>query len=107
MAGIPQVPSGCSQDAARFKAQAHRYKQAGEGAEVLERTPRKLSLRLAPAANLDSLEEAIAIERDCCPFYEIHFDRSSRELSFAISRADEESALEAIADAFGLSPARA
>jgi hypothetical protein len=107
MAEIPQVPSPCTGDAALIKSQVARYRAAGEGAEVLARTPRILALRLSADANLDSVAQAVAVERECCPFYEIQFDREARELTFAVSQSDQEPALEGIADAFGLSPVRA
>ncbi|MGH2923383.1 MAG: hypothetical protein ACRDKH_05065 [Solirubrobacterales bacterium] len=99
----PDFAASCELDADGLRAQAERYRRAGEGAELLERSPRRLAVRLRDGVDVSDVTEAVAIERDCCPFYEIDWDPDPRELSFAVTRAEHEPALGAIADALGLS----
>ena len=105
MEALPTINSAiapsCALDADGMRRQAERYRRAGAGATLLARTPRRLALRVRPEAQAE-VTEAVAIERECCPFYEIDWDPSTGELSFAVGRAEDEPALEAIAAAFGL-----
>ena len=98
----PDFAPSCELDADGLRAQAERYRRAGEGAELLERSPRRLIARLRADADVSDVTEAIGIERECCPFYEIDWDPSSRRLSFAVTRPEHEPALAAIATALGL-----
>lgn len=98
MKSLPVAPS-CSLDADGLRAQLERYRRAGEGAEVVSSSARGFRLRLAAATDLDAVADAIAIERECCPFYEIAWDPAERLLSFAVSSDEHEPALGAISDA--------
>ena len=98
----PEFTPSCELDADGLRAQAERYRRAGEGAAVRERAPRRLSVQLRDDVDVADVTEAVAIERDCCPFYEIDWDANSRRLSFGVSRAEHEPALGAIATALGL-----
>ncbi len=98
----PDFAASCELDADGLRAQAERYRRAGEGAALLERSPRRLIAQLRDEVDVADVTEAVAIERDCCPFYEIDWDPSSRRLSFAVTRAEHEPALGAIATALGL-----
>jgi hypothetical protein len=55
------------------------------------------------AADVDraALEEALATERECCPFFQIRFDERSRRLTVGVTDTEEEPALAAIAAALG------
>ena len=98
----PEFAPSCDLDADGLRAQAERYRRTGEGAELLERSPRRLIARLREDVDVTDVTEAIAIERDCCPFYEIDWDPGSRRLSFSVSRPEHAPALGAIATALGL-----
>ena len=98
----PEFAPSCELDADGLRAQAERYRRAGEGAELLERSPRRLLAQLREGVDVSDVTEALAIERDCCPFYEIDWDAGSRRLSFAVTRAEHEPALAAIAEALGV-----
>jgi hypothetical protein len=97
----------CSLDAEGMSAQRERYRRAGEGARLLDRGPRRLAVGLRDDVELDQVEELIAVERDCCPFFEIDWDPGRGQLSFAVTRLEHEPALEAIAYGLGLTPGRA
>ena len=98
----PELAPSCALDAEGLRAQAKRYRRAGEGAELLERTRRRIALRVREGADLGEVSEAVAIERECCPFYAISWDPGTRELAFAVERAEHEPALAAIAFALGV-----
>jgi hypothetical protein len=98
----PELAPSCELDADGLRVQVERYRRAGEGAELLERSPRLLAVRLRGGVDAAEVSEAVAIERECCPFYEIEWDPGSRRLSFGVTRAEHEPALGAIATALGL-----
>jgi hypothetical protein len=98
----PDFAPSCELDADGLRAQAERYHRAGRGAELLEHSARRLIARLREDVEVSDVTEAIAIERGCCPFYDIDWDPASRRLSFAVSRPEQEPALAAIAVALGL-----
>ena len=98
----PDFAASCELDAEGLRAQAERYGRAGEGADLLERSPRRLLVQLRAGVDAAEVSEAVAIERECCPFYEIDWNPDSRRLSFAVARAEHEPALGAIVTALGL-----
>ena len=95
-------PATCTLELHDLRSQAERYARAGAGGKLIERSPRRLAVRLRSGVDLDEVGKAVAIERDCCPFYEIAWDPAARELSFTVTRAEQEPALDAIAYALGL-----
>jgi hypothetical protein len=96
---LPLVPS-CELDAGGLKAQRERYRAAGEGATVLERTARRLVVEVSPQA-VSAVSNLVEVERECCPFFQIDWDSSLGRLSFGVSDAEHEPALDAIAYALG------
>jgi hypothetical protein len=101
MPDLPNAPS-CSLDQAGLAAQLERYRRVGRGGRLLERSPRALTVELAAGTDSALVEQAIAIERECCPFYEFHWDPRARRLSIAVTRREHEPALGVIARAIGL-----
>ena len=101
MPELPIAPS-CSLDAAELSAQRERYRRIGRGGRLLERSPRALTIELAAGADSALVEQALAIERHCCPFYELGWDPRARRLSISVRRSEHEPALGAIALALGL-----
>lgn len=101
MESLPIAPS-CALEEDGRRAQAARYRLAGEGAIVLEHGPRRLSVRLGEQIDVGRVQELIAIERECCPFFEIGWDPASRKLTIAVRRGHDEPALAAIALALGI-----
>lgn len=98
---LPMAPS-CALDAGGLREQLDRYRQVGLDARLLERTSRRLLVELSGQVDDELVERAISIERECCPFFELDFEPHSRRLSVAVSEAEHEPALEAIAFALGL-----
>ncbi|HEV2980737.1 MAG TPA: hypothetical protein VGX51_04850 [Solirubrobacteraceae bacterium] len=85
-----------------MRRQVERYRRLGRGARVVERSRRHLSIELREGADLRLVAETAAIERECCPFFYVSWDRAARRLSFAVSSAEDEPALDAILFSLGL-----
>jgi hypothetical protein len=94
------MASSCSLDEAGLSLQLERYRQTGKAARLVERTLRCLVVDLDHQVDPKLVEETIATERECCPFFTLGWQPERRRLTISISRAEHEPALEAIA--FGL-----
>jgi hypothetical protein len=90
------VPS-CSLDEDGARRQLERYRRAGTGARVIERTSRSLAVELDGAVDPALIEQAIATERECCPFFVLSWDPAARLLAISVARPEHEPALHAIA----------
>jgi hypothetical protein len=59
-------------------------------------------IRVPEQASAGMVEELVAVERSCCPFFELRWEPEERYLAIAVSRREHEPALGAIAQALGL-----
>ena len=82
--------------------QLERYRRLGRGARLIEHSRRHLSIELREDADVHLVAETAAIERECCPFFDVSWARAARRLSFAVSSAHDEPALDAILFSLGL-----
>ena len=98
---LPIAPS-CALDDAGRRLQLERYRRAGEGAQLIERTQRRLVVDLDAHTDNALVDETIAIERACCPFFELGWEPERQRLSVSVAQAEHEPALDAIAFALGL-----
>ena len=97
----------CALGDAGLRLQLERYRQAGAGARLVDRTPRRLVVDLDEQVDTQLVDETIALERECCPFFTLDWEPERRRLTVAVSRAEYEPALDAIAFALDLKvPAR-
>jgi SAM-dependent methyltransferase len=96
------MASACTLDEGDMRWQLERYRTAGRGASLIERTPRRLTVGLSRQADPQLVEELLATERECCPFFDLAWDPAQRRMTFAVSDAEHEPALEAIS--FALDP---
>jgi hypothetical protein len=99
---LPIAPS-CALDEDGLRRQLGRYRAIGRRARVLDHTPRRIELELDEDVDPATVEDAIAIERDCCPFFSLAFAADERRLTVSVDRAEHEPAIDAIAYALGLS----
>jgi hypothetical protein len=103
---LPMASAGCSLDQAGLGEQLSRYGRAGIGAHVLRDSPQELVLALAASVADDEIEELVAVERSCCPFFRIDWAPERRILSIRVSNTLEAPALAAIKHAvFARAPA--
>jgi hypothetical protein len=101
---LPMAPPYCSLDEIGLSAQLDRYRNVGEAATLLERSPQRVRIQLGKAVPDDVVSELIEVEKSCCPFFDLRWDPSSRQLSIGVSRSDEEPALDALVYALGSEP---
>ncbi|MFI4990630.1 MAG: hypothetical protein ACHQHO_06915 [Solirubrobacterales bacterium] len=98
---LPMAPS-CALDESGLRSQLERYRRAGRNARLIERTSRRLVVGLDESVDAKLVTEAIAIERECCPFFCLDWEPSRRRLTVSVSQAAHEPALDAIASALDL-----
>ena len=92
----------CALDEAGLRLQLERYRRVGQDARLIERTGRRFVVSLEEHVESRLIEEAVAVERECCPFFELEWEPARRRLTVSVSQADHEPALDAIAFALGL-----
>jgi hypothetical protein len=92
----------CALDESGMRRQLERYRQAGQRARLVERTDRQVTVQLDQRIDRDVIERAIAVERECCPFFSIDWRAEQRRLIVSVGRAEHEPALAAIVFALGL-----
>jgi len=97
----PQVPS-CALDGNGLRVQRERYRRVGQRARLVDRTGRKLVVELDPHVDPRVVDDLIVVERACCPFFELGWDRERRRLTVSVSQKEHEPALDAIAFALDL-----
>jgi hypothetical protein len=98
------IAASCALDADGLSAQRERYHEVGSHARLLERDPRHLVVELDAAVDAMLVAETVAVERECCPFFDLAWEPTVRRLTVAVSLAEHEPALDAIAHALELAP---
>jgi hypothetical protein len=94
----------CGLTDAELGDQARRYAAIGTGAVVRSRDRRRITLHLGADVDSAAVEETVATERGCCPFFELEWLPDTRTLTIAVSDARDEPALTAVAGALGIGP---
>jgi hypothetical protein len=92
----------CALDESGLRRQLERYRQIGTGARLIDRTHRSLVVDLDRRVERKLVEETIATERECCPFFGLGWEPNIRRLTISVSQAEHEPALEAIVFALAL-----
>jgi hypothetical protein len=92
----------CALDEAGLRRQYARYRRAGEGASLVCRHERRLVVDLDVHLDQRLVDELIAVERECCPFFGLLFEPLGRRLTVTVAHAEHEPALDAVACALGL-----
>jgi hypothetical protein len=100
---LPVLPPSCSLDREGLERQLERYRAVGAAATIVHRRPDRITMTVGSATPDTTIEQLVAIERECCPFYELDYDPAERKFSIGVSRSEYEPALAAIAHALGLS----
>lgn len=92
---IPQ----CALDRAGLEDQGARYARLARSVAAATREPEVLIVDFEPDLDRALLDEALAVERRCCPFFTLGYDEQRRRLRASVSDADHLPALDALADA--------
>src|ERR671935_216798 len=76
---VAQIPT-CALDEAGLVAQRDRYARLAPDVMGVEREPEALLIEFREGFDRPLLEEALAVERECCPFFVFDFDENARRL---------------------------
>jgi hypothetical protein len=99
---MTSLPMACSLDEAALRSQLERYRTAGHDATIIERGPRRLIIGIGDQVPANVVDELVAVERECCPFFGLDWKPADRRLAVSVADSWHEPALEALASAFGL-----
>ena len=98
---LPIAPS-CALDGAGLRSQYQRYRQVGADARLVDRTRRRLVIDIDRHVDPELVDQLIAVELECCPFFGLGWERDARRLTVSVSDPEHEPALASIAFALGL-----
>ena len=92
----------CALDETGLRLQFERYRHAGKGASLVDRTSRRLIVELDRRVDASLIDATIAVERKCCPFFTLDWQSLTRRLIVSVAEDGHEPTLDAIAFALGL-----
>lgn len=82
-----------------MEAQLFRYR--GVGTDILEQSRQRVVIVVGDAISDAAVEELVAVEQQCCPFFRLDWEPNERRLSISVSGREDEPALGAIVEALG------
>ena len=91
----PEIPE-CRLELPALRAQRERYRMIGRHLESTERGPCRLDARFAADVDAGLVFEAVEVERECCPFFSLDYDRSRRSLAITVEDPAHDPALDAL-----------
>jgi F420H(2)-dependent quinone reductase len=91
----------CGLDEAGVREQRARYARLAPSVKRLKRELEALVLEFHEGFDRDTLDQALAVERACCPFFRFELEESERRLRTTVRDAEQLPALDAMAHAFG------
>ena len=97
---VAAIPS-CALDEAGVRAQRARYARLAPGVARVEREPEAVLIEFHEGFDRAALEKALAVERECCPFFRFELDEVRRRLRTTVGEPEQLPALDAIAAALG------
>lgn len=86
----------CRLDRPGLIAQLDRYRSLARFATDVRRARGQLDVRFTADLDEKLLSEALAVERECCPFFKLDYEPASRSLSVRVEDEGEDLALDAI-----------
>jgi hypothetical protein len=81
--------------------QGARYARLAGSVASAARSPRSLVVSFAEGYDRALLDEAIAIERECCPFFAIELEHAARRLVIKLPEGEDPLLLDGIGGALG------
>lgn len=93
--------SQCRLDSDGLRGQRERYRALAGFVTSLDRRSGEFEVRFGPDLDAGLIETTLDVERSCCPFFVLHYHAEAQRLTVSVEHADQEPALEAIADALG------
>lgn len=95
-----QIPT-CALDDEAMRAQRERYARLGDDVRRIEREPTAVVVEFREAFDREALEDALAVERSCCPFFVFDFDEATRCLRTTVRENEQLPALDAMMHSLG------
>lgn len=95
-----QLPS-CALDEQGIKDQEERHARLAPSVVGLERDAETVVFCFADDFDRRALEEMVAVEQQCCPFFRFAFDEDERRLTVGVKEPEMQPALDAIAEHLG------
>jgi hypothetical protein len=94
-----ELPIGCALHAEGLRAQRDRYRRLGVSAERVVCGKQALTVEFGTTVDAALVAEALAVERACCPFFDLRYDPLARRLTATVSEPAHDPALDALRDA--------
>jgi hypothetical protein len=101
-----QVPS-CAIDEQGLERQEERHRRLAPSVVQMRHEGKLLVVDFAPDFDRQALDELIAVERECCPFFAFSYDEHSRHLEVGVHDPEAAEVLGAIVHALSAKPAEA
>jgi hypothetical protein len=86
----------CRLDLAGLRVQRDRYRRLGRAVRHVERTAQTLTVEFTADVDTALLAETIAVESECCPFFEMRYDAGAQELVVSVGRPEQDPTLDAL-----------
>lgn len=96
---VARIPS-CALTDAGIREQRARYARLAPDTRV-QRESDAVIVEFREGFDRQALDEALAVERECCPFFQFAFDGSARRLVVTVRESEQLPALDAMAYAVG------
>ena len=96
---LPVLPASCALGADGARAQGELYARVAASATRIDRRKDLIVIGLGDAADTRLIEELIATENECCPFYRFDFRPDLGRLTIGVDSPEKRPALDAIAAA--------
>jgi hypothetical protein len=94
------IPASCSLDTDGVRAQGERYARLAAGATRIDRREDVIVIGLRDGdRDARLIEELVATENECCPFYRFDFRPELGRLTIGVDSPEHRPALDAIAAA--------
>jgi|SRR5437016_9912902 len=97
---VAQIPT-CALDEAGMREQRARYARLAPSVTRVQREPEAVLIEFDQDFDRETLDAALAVERECCPFFRFAFDERRRRLRATVAEPDMLPALDAMAHALG------
>jgi hypothetical protein len=92
----PRRIAQCHLDLAAAREQADRYRRLGATATHIECRGDALTTTFGDQLDEQLLKETIAVEGDCCPFFDFAYQPAERRLSITVQQPDQRPTLDAL-----------
>jgi hypothetical protein len=97
---VAEIPS-CALDEIGKRHQRARYALLASSVTGVDRQPEAVLIYFDCSLDHQTLQQALSVERECCPFFAFAFDEQSRRLRATVTNIDHVPALDALAHALG------